>query len=73
MDLSNLTDDQLADAGKAFIDELHARADALPNGTFRFLARERVAKLHGHMNILKRMCADEGVIQPMSGGDAKTP
>lgn len=71
MDFSILSNDELADAGKAFFDEVHARADALPTGTFKWMLRERLAKLHIHANRALCMCKDEGAIQPMSGGGPK--
>lgn len=71
MDFSNLTNDELADAGKAFFDEVHARAEALPASTFKWMLKERIAKLHIHANRALGMCKDEGTIQPLSGGDPK--
>ena len=71
MDFSTLSNDELADVGKAWFDEVHARADALPTGTFRFLFRDRLAKAHAQINRLLKMTKDEGVITPMSGGEPK--
>lgn len=71
MDFSTLSNDELADAGKAFMDELHARADALPAGTYKWMAKGRLDKAHIQFNRLKRMTSDEGLIQPMSGGEPK--
>lgn len=70
---SELTDDELADAWNDLLTETHARAEALPSGTFKFLFKDRLAKLHIHANRLKAMASDEGTIQPMSGGDPKVP
>jgi len=71
MSLSTLTNDQLADQWKALLDETHARAEALPASTFKFLFKERLSKLHVHADRLKGMTSDEGVIQPLSGGTPK--
>lgn len=71
MSLSTLTNDQLADQWKALLDETHARAEALPAGTFKHLVKARLEKLHVHVNRLKAMTVDEGTIQPYSGGEPK--
>lgn len=66
MDFSNLTNDELADAGKDFVDELHARAEGLPN---RY--RRRVNALHAFLYGLKGDAVEDELIQPMSGGGDK--
>ena len=71
MDLGTLTNDDLADHIKSVFDELHARADALPAGTYKWMAKDRLDKAHAQFNRLKRMTSDEGLIQPLSGGGPK--
>lgn len=71
MDFSTLSNDDLADAGKAFFDEVHARAEALPSSTFKWMLKERLAKAHLRADHVLRMCKDEGTVQPLSGGDPK--
>lgn len=71
MDFSTLDNDALADVVKDLFDELHSRADALPAGTYKWMAKDRLDKAHAQFNRLKRMTSDEGLIQPMSGGEPK--
>lgn len=68
-----MTDDELADAFAANITELHAKIDALPEGQKkrRFNRLARVA--HGALEQIREEALDDGMIQPLSGGDPKPP
>lgn len=71
MDFSEHTDDTLADVGKDFIDELHTRVDALPAGVEKRRKERLLAILHRAADGLRQDCADDEIIQPMSGGGPK--
>lgn len=66
-----MTDDELADAGKAFMDALHARIDAEPAGPRRRRAERNAAIAHQALENIREMVCDCGMIQPMSGGGPK--
>lgn len=65
------SDDELADAFKALFDELHAKIEALPEGALKHRAEILADVSHRAMNRLKKLAANDGVIQPFSGGDPK--
>ena len=64
-----MTNDALADAFKALFDEAHAKAEALPDGGFKKRTIERLNVAHEIMDRIRKHAADEGEIQPFSGGD----
>lgn len=70
-DLSDLSHDELADHGLAFITEIHARADALDAGATKDRARRLTKVIHGALEALKSEAVGAGLIQPLSGGDPK--
>lgn len=71
MDFSTLTNDELADAAKAMLTEMHARQAALPAGSFKTRAGRLLRVSHGALDALKEHCVDEEVISPFSGGEPK--
>lgn len=66
-----MTNDELADAMKALLDEAHDKVEALPDGPLKARARRRLAVLHGAADALKDLLVREGLVQPFSGGDPK--
>jgi hypothetical protein len=73
MDFSELTNDQLADAAKALLTEMHARHEALSTGPFKTRSGRLLRVAHGALEALKEHCVDEEVISPFSGGEPKGP
>lgn len=71
MDFSGLTNDELADAAKALVDEAHLRVDALPQSAFRSGVSKRLDVAHKALDFLKEHLVGGGVISPQSGGDPK--
>ncbi len=72
-DLSAFSNDELADHGKAFVDEVEARIEALPTGALKTAASLHMAKAHKQLNKVRELTVDEGLIQPFSGGTPKGP
>ena len=68
-----MTHDELADYFKVGFDELHAKVDAMEDGPFKRKLERRVDAFHAAADWVRNQCADEGLIQPFSGGDPKTP
>ena len=73
MDFSTLTDDELADAQKALLDEAHARADALSDGAVKNRVNRALDLAHKALDMVKRELVDGAIIVPTSGGDPKVP
>lgn len=68
-----MTRDELADAGKDFIDALHTEVDNLPAGAQKTRYQRRLKVLHAAMDAFKADAVDDELIQPFSGGDPKVP
>ena len=66
-----MTDDELADHFKVGIDELHAKIEMLPDGLERNWWRREAKLLHLILDRMKERASDDGMIQPMSGGEPK--
>lgn len=73
MDFDNLSDDEFADAAKAFFDSLHARHDAMADGPLKKKIGKLLVKAHAAMNSIQAEAKSATLIQPMSGGDQKAP
>jgi hypothetical protein len=73
MDFSQLSNDELADVTRDLFDELHKRVDAMPDGFVKVRFGKHLAKAHKAMNGLQGAAKTTSTIQPMSGGDNKTP
>lgn len=71
MDFSTLTDDQLADAQKALLDEAEARVAALADGPVKNRVDRALNLAHKALDLVKRELVDGEIIQPYSGGDPK--
>lgn len=69
VDFSDLSRDELADAGAAFITEVEARIAALPVGSLKRSANRHADRAHYHLQQIKLLASDDGMISPMSGGD----
>ncbi len=63
-----MTDDELADAFKANLDELHAKVAALPDGAAKSHFEAWASVAHRALGRIKRRAVDETLIQPFSGG-----
>lgn len=68
---SELTDDELADAGKAFFEEIEARIEAHPNLSLRLLMREKIIRSHMQADRALQIAKAGGVVSPNSGGEPK--
>ncbi len=68
-DLTQLSNDQFAQHGVAFFTELHRRLE--PTGYIRL--KERAHFAHEGCDRIAKRLADDGVIQPLSGGEGKEP
>lgn len=73
MDFSTLTDDQLADAQKALLDEAEARVAALADGAVKNRVDRALNLAHKALDLVKRELVDGEIISPASGGDPKPP
>jgi hypothetical protein len=73
MDLTKLTDDELASHIGAGIREAERRADALPKGDERRAIRQELRRLHNVAEKARSVVSGHGMIQPLSGGDPKPP
>ena len=71
MDFSTLSNDELAQATRDLLDELHGRHEALPESAFRRGVGRRLGTVHGTLDVLREYLVDGGVIQPTSGGIPK--
>jgi hypothetical protein len=71
MDFSTLTDDEFADAGKAWVDELHVRANGRPESPAKRRGQRLAKAIHALLFALKAHAVDEEIIQPFSGGEEK--
>ena len=69
VDFSVLNEDELADAGAAFITEVETRIAALPVGAMKRSANRHADRAHWHLQQIKLLASDESMISPMSGGD----
>ena len=67
------TEDELADALKATLDEIEARIEARPTGALQTRLKRAAAVAHRALYVLKLEAVDQGIIQPMSGGDPDKP
>lgn len=65
------TDDELADAFKVNLDELHAKVAMLPSGAERRWWNRKANQLHDILDEMKERAVGDGMIQPMSGGEPK--
>lgn len=65
-----MTHDELADAFKVLLDEMHDQIEAQPD-PLRGRARRWARVLHGAADALKELAVDHGLVQPLSGGDPK--
>lgn len=66
-----MTTDELADALAANMAEVHEKIGELPDGQVKRKA-DRLARIaHGALNGLKELAAEDGHIQPFSGGEPK--
>jgi hypothetical protein len=70
LDLTTLDDDQMADLGHAYVQELHRRADALPASAVRRALRAALAVAHAALNTVREIAAGP-IIKPQSGGGPK--
>lgn len=68
-DFSGLTRDELADVGAAFITEVEARIAAHSPGALKRAAGYHAGRAHHHLQQIKLLASDDGMISPMSGGD----
>lgn len=66
-----MTRDELADHFKTGIEALHAHVDALPDGPAKARYNRRAMLVHALLDGLKGDAVDDGLIQPMSGGEPK--
>lgn len=71
MDFSTLTDDQLADAQKALLDETESRVAARPDGPGKNRLERPLHVAHVALDMFKKELVDQEIIQPYSGGDPK--
>jgi len=70
MEFADLSNDELADATRALLDELHGRIDGLDDP--QRARGQRVLKvMHAAADALKDWAVDGGLISPTSGGDPK--
>lgn len=70
-DFSELSNDELADAAKGLLDEMHTRHDALGSGPFKTRSGRLLKLAHGAFDALREHCVDEEVISTFSGGEPK--
>lgn len=68
-----MTHDELADAFKANLDELHEKIDALAAGPTKRRASRLASIMHRAAEELKELAETDGMIQPFSGGDSDKP
>lgn len=68
-----MSNDDLANEFLALMTELHARIEALPEGTVKARAQRLANVAHGSLEALRDHLADNGQVQPYSGGDPKGP
>lgn len=66
-----LSDDDLADAFRNLFDQLHAKIEARAEGPLKNRAEALAGVAHRALERLKKYAVDDGVIQPMSGGEEK--
>jgi hypothetical protein len=66
-----MTNDELADAFKALFDELESKLEALPDSQRKTRAQKLTGSAHLALGIVRDLFADDGTIQPMSGGGDK--
>ena len=66
-----MSNDELADAFRDLFDQLHAKIDAHPEGPLKNRAEALAGVAHRALERLKKHAVDDGVIQPMSGGEEK--
>lgn len=66
-----MSNDQLAQAFRTLLDDLHARIAALADGPVKARAIRLAAVAHGALEALRDHLADGGQVQPDSGGDPK--
>jgi hypothetical protein len=66
-----MTKDQLATLFKIAFDELHAHVDAAPEGPLKRKAVRSLDAMHKHADEIRKLARDDGMIQPMSGGDPR--
>lgn len=71
MDFSTLSNDDLGNAGKDFIDEVHARVSALSHGPQKTLYAALLNRAHIRLTDLLNATKTGGTIQPDTGGTDK--
>jgi hypothetical protein len=72
MDFTELSNDELADATRALLDELHGRIDILDDPQ-RARGQRVLRVMHAAADALKDWAVDGGLIVIESGGDPKGP
>lgn len=68
-----MSNDDLAEAFGKLLAELHAKVDALPEGQIKTKGQHKVALAHEALERVREHFAMDGQVQPLSGGDPKTP
>jgi len=66
-----MDNDALATQFRALMDDLHARIAALEEGAVKARALRLANVAHGALEALRDHAADNGLVQPFSGGDPK--
>lgn len=68
-----MTPDEIAESFREPLKNLHEAIDALPDDQFKTKAQHKLALAHEALTRLRDHFAEAGVVQPLSGGDPKSP
>lgn len=66
-----LGNNDLADAFRELLDNLHENIEAMDDGQPKVRAQRLAKVAHGALEALRDHAADHGLVEPFSGGDPK--